>query len=145
MLLVRVVSSSGQKGERSESERCGFDSALGFRLPAFGDLVTAGTIFCVSSLSSLFDRAHFQVWLMLWAGSGHLQKGHYTMMGLGMGLLAQPVQAVCPHCKDTIAGCRGGNDCPAFKDWTANAAIFKDNTLGTTPRVTHSLASVSSA
>ena len=47
--------------------------------------------------------------------------------------------AVCIHCKDTIEGCTGGDDCPAFKDWATNTAIFMDKKLGSTPRIGHAL------
>jgi len=46
---------------------------------------------------------------------------------------------VCPHCKDSIPGCAGGNDCPLFKEHAANVAMFTGRVLGTAPRVTHQL------
>jgi hypothetical protein len=49
------------------------------------------------------------------------------------------VDAVCIHCKDTITGCGGGDNCPAFKAWTANTDIFKERKIGGTPNVGHSL------
>ena len=48
------------------------------------------------------------------------------------------VYGVCPHCKDSIAGCTGGNDCPLFKEHTANTALFTTRVLGSAPRVTYS-------
>ena len=47
--------------------------------------------------------------------------------------------AVCTHCKDSIVGCAGGDDCPLFKDLTANALIFQANRLGSTPKLSHLL------
>jgi len=47
------------------------------------------------------------------------------------------VYGVCPHCKDSIIGCTGGNDCPLFKEHAANAAMFANRVLGSAPRVTY--------
>ena len=44
---------------------------------------------------------------------------------------------VCPHCKDSILGCKGGVDCPLFKEQAANAALFTRRVLGSVPRVTY--------
>ena len=48
------------------------------------------------------------------------------------------VHGVCPHCKDSIVGCSGGNDCPLFKEHTANTAMFDTRVLGSAPRITYS-------
>ena len=37
--------------------------------------------------------------------------------------------AVCPHCKDTIAGCAGGDRCPTISDIAANAKVIADRTV----------------
>ena len=56
-------------------------------------------------------------------------------------LLLRPSLGVCPHCKDTIAGCAGGINCPTITDLVTNAAIFADRTLGVTPKVSACLPS----
>ena len=50
---------------------------------------------------------------------------------------APTAQAVCPHCKDSIPGCGGGDACPLVTDLAANAAIFAESKLGQAPRLTH--------
>ena len=37
--------------------------------------------------------------------------------------------AVCPHCKDTIPGCAGGDRCPTISDIAANAKVIADRTV----------------
>ena len=44
----------------------------------------------------------------------------------------------CPHCKDSIQGCTGGNNCPLYKEQAANVAMFDNRVLGSAPRVTYS-------
>ena len=48
-----------------------------------------------------------------------------------------PVGAVCPHCKDSIAGCTGGTACPLVADLAANVAGFESGSLSTLPEVRH--------
>ena len=54
-----------------------------------------------------------------------------------LAVMATPIEAVCPHCKDTIPGCAGGDACPTVADVVSNAAIFSGRSLGSTPRVTN--------
>ena len=56
---------------------------------------------------------------------------------VSLAALVTPTEAVCPHCKDTIPGCAGHEACPTVADVVANAAIFSDHVLGSTPRVTN--------
>ena len=71
---------------------------------------------------------------------GLVSMGFWSGSALMTGLLLLPTsEAVCIHCKDTIPGCTGGDNCPAFKDWSTNSAIFKDKTLTSAPRVAHAL------
>ena len=69
-----------------------------------------------------------------WVMSSYLFKssvtqGHMLIM-LILSFLMEGSHGVCIHCKDTIDGCTGGNNCPLFKEWTANSAIFKESKLG---------------
>ena len=48
-----------------------------------------------------------------------------------------PVGAVCPHCKDSIAGCTGGSSCPLVADLAANVAGMESGSLSTIPEVRH--------
>ena len=51
-----------------------------------------------------------------------------------------PAGAVtCVHCKDTIAGCEGGDLCPLITDLASNVALFAEPTLGTTPSLANML------
>ena len=51
-------------------------------------------------------------------------------------LLFKPSSAVvCAICKDTIAGCTGGDACPLVTDITSNAAIFEAGRLGEVPNM----------
>ena len=43
--------------------------------------------------------------------------------------------AVCVHCKDTIAGCTGGLNCPLVTDLASNVALFEAGTLGSVPKI----------
>ena len=52
------------------------------------------------------------------------------------------VHSVCIHCKDSIPGCTGGNNCPTISDVNANAQLFSTNSLGSIPK-THSYTTVS--
>ena len=70
--------------------------------------------------------------------AGLVMRGTASSRLIGMMLLPV-VNGVCIHCKDTIAGCTGGDNCPLFKDWNSNTAIFNDKTLGKTPQVSHGL------
>ena len=47
--------------------------------------------------------------------------------------------AVCSHCKDTIAGCGGGTACPLVTNTAANLAAAAAPSLGTVPTLTHLL------
>ena len=58
-----------------------------------------------------------------------------SLLSLGVS----KVEALCPHCKDTISGCAGGDSCPLVTDSVANAAIINDKALGTSPSVAHLL------
>lgn len=65
----------------------------------------------------------------------------------GFGLMAMAVlltsldstQAVCPTCKDTIAGCQGGVSCPLIKDFTDNTELFNTNRMDARPKVSQLL------
>ena len=46
-----------------------------------------------------------------------------------------PSMSVCCHCKDSIAGCAGGNACPLVTDLAANIALFEGGRLGSVPSV----------
>ena len=92
-------------------------STSDFRLSTFDDLMTGGGLLFAST-------------------RGHLPSALALLL---LGSFVRPGVAVCIHCKDTIPGCTGGDNCPAFKDWAANADIFKDKKLGSTPRITHAL------
>ena len=52
---------------------------------------------------------------------------------------AAPVTAVCPHCKDVIPGCAGGDACPLVVEHAANVEIFRTGTVGSCPTVAHAL------
>ena len=54
-------------------------------------------------------------------------------------MLLDKAEAVCPHCKDSIPGCPGGDACPTMVDPAANAAIFNDKLVARTPKVTQLL------
>ena len=43
--------------------------------------------------------------------------------------------SVCCHCKDSIAGCAGGDACPLVIDLAANIALFEGGRLGSVPSV----------
>ena len=47
------------------------------------------------------------------------------------------VNGVCTHCKDTIVGCTGGDNCPLVKDLAANVAGFQAGTLTSVPNLLH--------
>jgi hypothetical protein len=68
-----------------------------------------------------------------------LSSSSATIMAVIMSYLLESADAVCIHCKDTIAGCTGGENCPAFTAWTSNTAIFKDKAIGDTPKMAYSL------
>ena len=38
--------------------------------------------------------------------------------------------AVCPHCKDSISGCKGGGDCPLFTELAHNVEVIASSTVG---------------
>ena len=67
---------------------------------------------------------------------GFTPNSHLALVGL---LFVPGSRAVCIHCKDSIAGCAGGDDCPLFTDLAANVAIFAEKKLGTTPAVSNLL------
>ena len=50
-------------------------------------------------------------------------------------MLMRNTEAVCLHCKDTIVGCKGGDQCPTVIDLAANVAVFAAGTLGKVPNV----------
>ena len=50
-------------------------------------------------------------------------------------MLMKSTDAVCLHCKDTIVGCKGGDQCPTVVDLAANVAVFATGTLGKIPNV----------
>ena len=53
-------------------------------------------------------------------------------------LILRGAEAVtCTHCKDTISGCTGGDDCPLIKDLAGNALIFANKVLDKTPKLFH--------
>ena len=54
-------------------------------------------------------------------------------------LVVAPVSAVCPHCKDCIPGCPGGDECPLVTELTENIRVFDTGALGTAPHVQHLL------
>ena len=41
----------------------------------------------------------------------------------------------CIHCKNSISGCTGGDECPLVKDHTANLRLFEAGTVGSVPVV----------
>ena len=47
--------------------------------------------------------------------------------------------AVCIHCKDTISGCPGGENCPLVKAVGTNVATMASSSLGSVPQVTQLL------
>ena len=49
------------------------------------------------------------------------------------------VHSVCIHCKDSIPGCTGGNNCPTISDVNTNAQLFSTNSLGSIPKTTNLL------
>ena len=69
----------------------------------------------------------------------YLSKSNLHQVPIGIMLiltqLLVPSEAVCPHCKSSIDGCPGDDRCPAFMEWSANAAIFAQNRLGSHPKV----------
>ena len=74
-------------------------------------------------------------------------RGHGCCVGAGVPLGARalwlvllllfslftPVGSVCPHCKDTILGCKGGTSCPTLATVASNGKIFSDKTIGSVP------------
>lgn len=67
--------------------------------------------------------------------------GLRPVVGLAAWLAFAPlVSAVsCPHCKDTITGCGGGDACPLGKDLADSAAIFISGSMAKSPKITHLL------
>jgi len=68
-----------------------------------------------------------------------LPTGYVLMQMLCFFLATAPAAAVCPHCKDCIAGCPGGDACPLVAELTENVRVFEAGALGTTPTVQHLL------
>ena len=42
----------------------------------------------------------------------------------------KPIDSVCIHCKDSIVGCKGGDQCPTIADVNANGVLFEEAGLG---------------
>ena len=80
-----------------------------------------------SFFESIFDRALICLSLRPFIGSASILA------------FSPSVSAVCPHCKDTIVGCAGGDRCPIVKDLAENAAIFVSHSMAKTPKVTQLL------
>ena len=49
------------------------------------------------------------------------------------------ISGVCIHCKDSIPGCTGGDNCPTIVDVNSNAQIFSSNAIGSIPKTCHLL------
>ena len=46
----------------------------------------------------------------------------------------KPIDSVCIHCKDSIVGCKGGDQCPTIADVNANGVLFEEASLGKVPK-----------
>ena len=58
-----------------------------------------------------------------------------TALMLAMILMHVPLASgvVCPTCKDTIGGCKGGSDCPLLKTPMDNAASLSSGSASSAP------------
>ena len=112
------------------------------QVPTSGFLPTSSTFWVVPDISTSFivpsiPTSTFLTGLLYMASVYRSTTPTRTrapillVLGSSLGM----VDAVCPHCKDSISGCAGGDECPLFKDLTANAAIFAETKLGSTPRM----------
>ena len=45
-----------------------------------------------------------------------------------------PIDSVCIHCKDSIVGCKGGDECPTIADVITNGALFEEASIGKVPK-----------
>ena len=46
----------------------------------------------------------------------------------------KPIDSVCIHCKDSIVGCKGGDQCPTIADVNTNGVLFEEASLGKVPK-----------
>jgi hypothetical protein len=50
-----------------------------------------------------------------------------------------PASSVCPHCKDSIEGCAGGDACPLVMDLASNRDLFETSSFDAPPVLSHLL------
>ena len=46
----------------------------------------------------------------------------------------KPIDSVCIHCKDSIVGCKGGDQCPTIADVNTNGVLFEEASIGKVPK-----------
>ena len=72
-------------------------------------------------------------------GSGALLRPSFSLIMLVLVVFVVPAGAVCKHCKDTIPGCAGGDDCPTVKVLASNIEAMASASLSSVPQVTQLL------
>jgi hypothetical protein len=92
---------------------------------------------CSTSLYALglVAMAHWSTY----TSTGHASMAKWSLLTAFSAWIPCVSAVGCVHCRDTITGCTGGDDCPLIADLAANVAIFTESKLGQTPRISHML------
>ena len=94
-----------------------------FSMPSRGALTTVGALLVLPLIVASKGRSQV------------LSKNNNLLVLGGVLTSLVHTEAVCVHCKDTIAGCAGGANCPLVMDLSENVAIFTTNRMDARPKV----------